>query len=364
MTLATPDAGIDSAVDVTVLVPVLNEAHCIRDTARGMLAQRFDGRLEFLFLDGGSSDGTRSTLDELAQADPRVRVLNNPARIIPAALNIGLRHAEGRYIARMDAHAWYGPDYVALGVRRLQAGDTTWVAGPAVPAGTNAWSRAVAAALALALGRGGSRKWSSPDERSAVTEVELDTGVFGGIWRRDTLRELGGWRESWKVNEDAEMAGRVLSAGGRIVCLSAMAACYTPRDTPAGLARQYWQFGYYRVKTSRRHPAALRRSHVLAAGLAVLPGVAVAAPVPLARAARASLALYVGVLARACARSQVTGARPGDRFSACSALAVMHFSWGAGFWGGCLRFGPPWKALVGVAGLRRRARPSTPGRST
>ena len=43
--------------------------------------------------------------------------------------------------------------------------------------------------------------------------------------------------------------------GERIVSLGAMGAYYIPRNSPASLARQYLRYGYYRVKTSRRHPA-------------------------------------------------------------------------------------------------------------
>ncbi|HEX8051932.1 MAG TPA: glycosyltransferase, partial [Thermoleophilaceae bacterium] len=65
-------------VDASVLVPVLNEERFIRDTVRAMQGQRFDGEVEFLFMDGRSDDATRAILDEIAQEDPRVRVLDNP----------------------------------------------------------------------------------------------------------------------------------------------------------------------------------------------------------------------------------------------------------------------------------------------
>jgi glycosyltransferase involved in cell wall biosynthesis len=337
-----------------VLVPVRNEARCIRDTAQTMLAQRFDGELEFLFVDGASTDGTRSALEEIARTDRRVQVLDNPAGTVPTALNVALAQARGRYLVRMDAHTRYSGDYVSLGVQRLEEGDVTWVAGPAVPRGSSPWSSAVAQALAMPLGRGGSRKWASSDGGS---EVDLDTGVFGGVWRRETVEALGGWSDSWPVNEDAEMAGRVLSGGGRIVCLPAMAAYYAPRDTPKGLAQQYWRFGYYRVKTSRRHAVALRGSHVAAAALALTPAVGLSPIRPAARVARASLLLYSMALVRAGLRTPAT-APARERLSVPLALVVMHFSWGVGFLCGCLRLGPPWTALRQLAGqCRYRGRP-------
>jgi succinoglycan biosynthesis protein ExoA len=323
----------------SVLVPVLDEARHFPAAAAAMAAQRFDGELEFLLIDGGSTDGTREMLRALAAADRRFRVLDNPAGTVPAALNRGLAAARGEFSARMDAHAVYPADYVALGISRLRAGGADWVAGPAVPVGDGRWSRRVARALTLSLGQGGSRKWR-PDGDGE--EFELDTGVFAGVWRRDTLESLGGWDDTFRVNEDAEMAARMLARGGRIVCLPAMAAAYTPRDSLGALLRQYWRFGFFRARTSRRHPAALRFAHLgsaaLAAGLAALA----------ARRTRGPAALmcmaYVCLVAAAAARTDELTA--GDRAGVAAALSTMHVGWGAGFLAGCLRHGPPLRALA------------------
>src|SRR4051812_32612826 len=69
-----------SAVDVSVLIPVLNEEPHIRGTVAAMLAQTFDGTFELLFAEGHSEDRTRVILQELAHEDPRIRVLDNPLR--------------------------------------------------------------------------------------------------------------------------------------------------------------------------------------------------------------------------------------------------------------------------------------------
>src|SRR5204862_1301638 len=167
--------------------------------------------------------------------DPRIRVLDNPRRTTAHALNVGLAAARGTYVARMDAHAFYPSAYLASGVQRLRRGDVVWVAGAAIPRGEGRWSRRVALALNSGLTTVGSRKWGEGQD-----EVELDTGVFAGVWARATLDRFGGWDPEWPVNQDSELAARVLDAGERIVMLPAMAAEYVPRDTLRGLARQYF----------------------------------------------------------------------------------------------------------------------------
>src|ERR671926_115111 len=191
----TPAAG---RVDASVLIPVLNEERYIRETVAAMQAQRFDGSVEFLFMDGRSEDRTKEILEQLAGEDPRIRVFDNPGRTSTAGLNVGLRHARGEYIVRMDAHTFYPEDYIARGVDRLRRGDVVWVAGPQVPFGTDKWSWRVALSLQTWLGTGGSARWEAG--MNGRGERELDTGVFAGLWRRETVERHGGWDEGWPIN--------------------------------------------------------------------------------------------------------------------------------------------------------------------
>lgn len=328
-------------LSASVLIPVLNEEQHLPETMRAMLAQQFDGEIEFLFVDGGSTDRTLAMLQEFAARDPRVRVLHNPARQTTAGLNIGLAQARGDFVVRMDAHSHYPPNYIAGGVARLLKGDVDWVCGPAIAAGEGRWSATVAAALRTPLGQGGSRKWEP-----GQSEVELDTGVFTGVWRRSYLEQLGGWNEGWPINQDSELAARVFERGGRIVCLPELAAVYTPRDSPKSLARQYFRYGFYRTKTSRFHPDSMRRPHVVAPGILLTLVACVAAPGTIRRAARASIGAYVAALLLVTARAARDPEIDRSQIVRMPiALAIMHIAWGAGFFAASARFGPPLEAL-------------------
>jgi glycosyltransferase involved in cell wall biosynthesis len=335
-------------IDVSVLVPVLNEEQHIRETVAAMQAQRFDGTIELLFADGRSEDRTRDVLLELALEDPRIRVLDNPRRRTASALNVCLAEARGEFVARMDAHTYYGDRYLAAGVERLRRGDTDWVSGPAVPMPTGPVSRAVTLALASRLGRGGSRKWSEDEESDG--ERDLDTGVFGGVWRRAVVLENGGWDERWPINQDSEMASRFLDRGARLVCLPEMAGRYVPRNSLRGLARQYFRYGYYRARTFRRHPRSMRRSHLIAPALAVSLVATVAGPRPVRRLARAAVGSYMGAVAATGLVTAARSRRPADGALLVVVLPTMHFGWGFGTLTGILRFGPPIRALLHLAG--------------
>jgi hypothetical protein len=321
---------------VSVLTPVLDEERCLGDSIAHMQAQTI-ADAEFLIIDGGSSDRTLEIASAAACADARIRLLTNPSRRTPNGLNIGLREARGTYVARMDAHTHYPATYLADGVARLQAGDVHWASGPALPIGTDAGSRRTALALSTRLGVGGaSFRLLHPGE------VEVDSG-FTGVWEKSFLELLGGWDEAWPVNQDGEMAARVRELGCRIVCLPSMAAQYVPRSSIRELAAQYWGYGVYKAKTCKRHPASMRRSHVLPPALL---GVGVAAIVPTrhGKVARLGLATY-GALLGAASQRVARNSPVLDRLGVMMSLAVMHTAWGTGFVVGCWRFGVPWKAL-------------------
>lgn len=328
-------------VHVSVLVPVLDEEKHIREVAEAMRAQRFDGEVEFLFIDGGSGDRTREIVEELASEDPRVRLLANPRRITPVALNIGLAAARGEVIARMDAHTHYPPDYLARGVERLHRGGAAHVSGPQLPEGRGTWSRRAALALGTRLGRGG-----AAFRHLTGGEIEVDSG-FTGMWLRSTLERHGGWDEDWMNDQDTELAARIRADGGRIVCLPAMAASYIPRDSLWKLARQYWRYGLYRAKTSGRHPESMRRSHVLPAGLVVAMMLSLLPGRP-AWPARAIVAAWAAALLGVSA-TRARSAGPADAAALPLVFAALHVPWGLGFLAGSLRWGVPVAALARIA---------------
>ena len=315
-------------VDASVLVPVLDEEEHLRSVARQMLGQRFEGELEFLFIDGGSRDATVAIVEELAARDDRVRLLRNPARVTPVALNLGLHEARGRYVVRMDAHTRYPDDYIARGVERLRRGDVAHVSGPQQAAWWDAGSRRVAIALRSRLGVGGAAF------RTATEEVEVDSG-FLGVWERQRLLDLGGWDERWVRNQDGELAARIRASGGRIVCIPEMAASYLPRNSLRALARQYFRYGEYRARTCLRHPSSTRRSHLVPPAF-----VLTLAAARWSRLARAGVAAWLAAVLAESARLAATepDAEPHLALSLPPVFGAMHLPWGAGFLTGILRW--------------------------
>jgi glycosyltransferase involved in cell wall biosynthesis len=87
---------------VSILLPVFNAATTLPSAVRSIRRQTLTD-WECIAVDDGSTDATLTCLRSCAAADPRFVVIEAPHRGLVAALNTGLEHCGGRFVARMDA---------------------------------------------------------------------------------------------------------------------------------------------------------------------------------------------------------------------------------------------------------------------
>lgn len=250
-------------------MPCLDEARHIGACLRSVVAQDYPrDRMEILVADGGSRDGTREVVARVAAEDPRVTLLDNPARVQAAGLNAAIRRARGYFIVRMDVHCTYAGDYVRRCVEVLQRTGADNVGGAQRAHSETAFQRAVCAAMESPLGAGGA------SYRSSRNEGFVDT-VFLGAFRRRVFEEVGLYDPGAVTNEDAELNQRIHAAGGRIYLSREIVVHYYPRDSFRALARQYFRYGRGRARTLLKHrsllsPRPFIPAALLAAGLLLL----------------------------------------------------------------------------------------------
>lgn len=144
---------------VSVVIPCRNEKNHIRTCLSSL--EKLDyptDRLEIIIVDGLSDDNTRDILAAYASRIPHLRLLDNPARITPAAMNIGIRAARGEYIVRMDAHSEFPPTFLKDSINILAQSGADVVGGPVetCPGDTGLVAQAIALATSHAFGVGNS----------------------------------------------------------------------------------------------------------------------------------------------------------------------------------------------------------------
>jgi succinoglycan biosynthesis protein ExoA len=309
---------------VSVIVPARDEEESIDATLTALRRQDHPA-LQIIVVDGGSTDGTVAVVERHMAEDPRIELLPNPRQIIPAALNIALAAARGRWVVRMDAHSTVGSEYVGAAVARLREGRWGGVGGRKDGVGATPAGRAIAAALGSRFGVGGSLY------HYGTTEQEVDHIPFGA-YPTELLRRLGGWDERLVANEDFEFDYRLRRSGEVLLFDPALRISWKSRQTVRSLYQQYRRYGAGKVDVARLHPTSMRARHLVPPVL--VPYLATAAVVATRRPrlACALLAPYAAGLTAASIGTARTLEDPAARAYVPGAFLAMHVGWGVGVW--------------------------------
>jgi glycosyltransferase involved in cell wall biosynthesis len=245
---------LSASPSVSIIVPCRNERRHIKTCIESILKQELPkGGFEVIVADGMSEDGTREILNAMAETDRRLRLVDNPDRMIAQGLNQGIDAARGGIIIRADAHTEYAPDYVRQCVATLERTGADNVGGPARTKHEGTVQAAVCAAYHSAFSVGGARF------HNVNYEGYVDTVPYG-CWRRKIFDEVGLFDEKMVRNEDDEFNLRLTRAGKKIWQSPNIKSWYKPRAALKALFMQYMQYGYWKVRILQKYkiPASVR----------------------------------------------------------------------------------------------------------
>jgi glycosyltransferase involved in cell wall biosynthesis len=329
MTSATPF--------VSVIVPCRNEegfiAACLESIRRSDYPK---ARLEILVVDGGSEDGTRGIVAEQSAVDPVIRLLDNPERTAPAAMNVGIAAARGDVVVRLDAHSRYPATYLSSVVEWLGKSGADNVGGiwRTLPANGSAKAAAIATGLSHPFGVGNSYF------RIGATEPRWVDTVPYGCYRRDVFDRIGLFDEDLVRNQDDELNGRLIRHGGRILLVPEIVSDYYARDTVRKLWRMYYQYGYFKPLAARKLGRVMTLRQLIPALFvaALIGGALVSVASPALRLAYCSMVLLYLVATVTFALK--TGSRQGIATALwlCVVFPALHLSYGIGFLAGLIDF--------------------------
>ena len=319
---------------VSIIIPCYNEQATIRHLLDALLHQSYPlERMEVIIADGLSEDQTREQISSfsLENSMMTVRVVDNPMRNIPAALNLALRVSQGEIVVRLDAHSIPYPNYVEQCVQdlSLQKGDNVGGVWEIHPATVYWLSRAIARAASHPLGAGDARY------RLGGSAQKVDTVPFGAYQKQFVLG-LGGYDENLLTNEDYELNVRIRRAGGTVWFNPEIRSIYYARSDLGALARQYMRYGWWKARMLRRHPDTLRWRQllpplfVIATLLLTLCGLIFP---PALLLLGIGLGGYFLILFAAGVQAALKYSDPGLILGLPAALFVMHFAWGSAFLG-------------------------------
>jgi glycosyltransferase involved in cell wall biosynthesis len=325
---------------ISLIIPCFNEENTIEKLLEAIRAQTMPlGSLEVIIADGLSTDNTRQIIAEYTKnhTDLKITVIDNDKKVIPAGLNKAIKTAKGNIILRMDAHAYPAPDYIEKSVAALSAGLGDNVGGVIdIRPPKDSWmARSISLATAHPLGVGDAKyRWA--------TKASLVDTVAFGCYYRNIVEKAGYYNESLAANEDYEFNARLRKMGLKIWVDPAIRAVYFSRPDLKSLAKQYYSYGFWKVRMLRMFPDTIRWRQALpplfVSGILMLLLLSIIW-FPAIWFFITAFLLYLLILAVGALKLAFNQKEAALFIGIPLAIMTMHFSWGTGFWMSLLKPG-------------------------
>lgn len=214
--------------EISLIIPCRNEKNYIAGCLDSIIANDYPKeRLDVMVVDGMSDDGTRSIIEEYISRFPFIRLLNNPKRIIPTAMNTGIRNARGSIIMKIDAHSSYERDYISKCVKYLLEYGADNVGGivKMLPRKDTVVGKSIVLALTSPFGAGNAYF------RTGAKEPRWADTAFPGCYRKDVFDRVGLYDENIARSEDVAINSKLRRADGKILLVPDIISNYYTRST-------------------------------------------------------------------------------------------------------------------------------------
>jgi succinoglycan biosynthesis protein ExoA len=235
-----------SLPQVTVILPILNEARDLVASISAILRQDYPPGFEVILALGPSKDETNRIATELAAKDARIILVDNPTGRTANGLNAAISKSRYPVISRIDGHAEVSNTYLRDAVQILLKTKAVNVGGIMAAEGKTNFEKAVATAMRSPLGVGAARFHTGGSAGPADT-------VYLGTFLKSALVAAGGYDERFTRAQDWELNFRLRAAGGIVWFDPSLLVTYRPRPNLRALAKQYFEYGTWRRVVTRSH---------------------------------------------------------------------------------------------------------------
>jgi succinoglycan biosynthesis protein ExoA len=322
---------------------VRNEVQYIRRCLQAIIDQTgVPGEMEMIVADGMSDDGTRQILQSLQSDFPHLILIDNPGKIVSTGLNLATRRAAGEILIRVDGHCIIAPDYVSKCVEHLSRDGVDGVGGPMETIGETPLAQTIALAMSSSFGVGNSAF------RTTTGKTMLADTVPFPAYTKAIVEKVGPYDEELVRNQDDEYNYRIRAAGGRLLLAADIHSRYYSRATFKQLWRQFYQYGFYKVRVLQKHPGQmkLRQFAPPALVLSLVVSLLFGLFFPNFRSIFSALtAIYLLFLLTA---SIISATHKNWRYLPLLPLcfATLHWGYGFGFLTGLLKFWNRWQGTI------------------
>jgi hypothetical protein len=222
-------------------------------------------------------------------------------------------------------------------VSALERSDADNVGGPMVATGGGPIGDAVEMATSSPFGIGAYFHFG--------TEERFVDTVYLGMWPRDVFQRVGLFDEELVRNQDDEWNYRLRKHGGRVFITPRMRSSYQNRQGWRKLARQFYQYGLWKVRVCQKHPRQMSWRHFVppafVMALLLTPPLLWLTP-GLGWLGMAAVGSYLVLLLAASAQAARKGGAGRYTRWLPFVFATIHVAWGLGFLVGLVRFRRRW----------------------
>lgn len=248
---------IDDKLTVSIVIPCRNEKKYIGKCIEGFLNQTYpEANYEILICDGMSNDGTRDIIRGYEQKYSNVLLIENKGLTAPKGMNEGIKFSKNDVIIIFGAHAFPEKDFIEKNAAALSDEDIGCVGGTLETINENAIGKGISLAMSSPFGVGNAMF------RYSKKEAFVDTVAFGA-YRRKVLDQVGYFDEELTRNQDDELNLRVRENGYKIFLSPKIKSYYYSRGNYKKLWRQYFQYGFWKVRVFQKHKKMPQVRHMI-----------------------------------------------------------------------------------------------------
>lgn len=231
---------------ISIVIPCYNEEKYISGCIESLINNDYPEDLkEIIIVDGQSTDSTKDILAGFVSKYKFIKIINNPLRITPAAMNTGITHATGDLIMIASSHSAYPTDYIS-GLIKYKNKLNADVIGGIMKTGvknSNPKSNSIVRVLSSRFGVGNSMF------RIGVTEPMMVDTVPFGIYNKKIFQQVGLYNELLIRNHDIELSKRIIAAAYKIYLVPDIECLYFARESFTQLSKNNYRNGIWNVLT-------------------------------------------------------------------------------------------------------------------
>jgi glycosyltransferase involved in cell wall biosynthesis len=231
-------------IKASIVIPTFNEEAYISSCLESIINSDIDKKsIEVLIVDGKSSDKTVAIVKNYMKKYPFIKILENKKKIIPVALNIGIKNAKGEYIIRIDAHSSYPKDYFSKLLYWSEKLDADNVGGICLTdvKNKNSKTNSIKAVMSHRFGVGGG------DYRGTINKPKESNTVPFGCFKKTSLLKFGCFDERLERTEDLEINKRLIDNGANVYLVPDVSFTYYAKERLRDLAKKSFATGKWIV---------------------------------------------------------------------------------------------------------------------